>query len=116
MTPEISCQKVTKKVRQEPKLTQEQNLLTQEQNLPTQQEVIEKCNFTENELLEIKVTNHNHSEEKNVKCVEKVVLANPQNIDTDLIENPNMCTEKIPEKVSTFSLVTDYSSSSNDSD
>ena len=82
----------------------------QQHHLPTQDE-IEENNSIENELTEIKVPDINPTKERIVVSVDKVVSANLLNI-----ESVKESKEQIPTKVSTFSLVNDYSSSSNESD
>ena len=99
-----------KKSRQEkdtvPEEHQQQQGPTQQQNLPTA-DVIEESN----ELTEIKVPGINPTKERIVVSVDKVVSANLLKI-----ESVKESKEQIPTKGSTFSLVTDYSSSSNESD
>ena len=98
-----------KKSRQEKDTVQEQQQQqgpTQQQNLPTA-DVFEESN----ELTEIKVPGINPTKERIVVSADKVVSANLLNI-----ESVKESKEQIPTKVSTFSLVNDYSSSSNESD
>jgi hypothetical protein len=65
---------------------------------------------TDNEVIETEITDKNHPEENIVASLDKAVSSNTK---TNLTEKTKKETSK---KVSTFSLVTGYSSSSNESD